>query len=86
MAKSSARWLQCDELTSAPLREKHKKIIYTQLIILSIDQIIFLGIAGYIDRKVLQPSHMFDSPTCKNIYNTVVPYDPEGKKSIKLKF
>jgi heparan-alpha-glucosaminide N-acetyltransferase len=41
----------------------------------------FLGIAGYIDRKVLQPYHVFNHPTCKDIYNTNVPFDPEGKKA-----
>ena len=40
----------------------------------------FVGIAGYIDRKVLQPSHVFGHPTCKDIYNTQVPFDPEGRR------
>lgn len=34
--------------------------------------------AGYIDRIILGPSHLYGSPTCKDIYNTLIPYDPEG--------
>jgi hypothetical protein len=37
--------------------------------------------AGYIDRKVLQPYHLDDHPTCKDTYGTKIPYDPEGKKT-----
>ncbi|OWF52104.1 heparan-alpha-glucosaminide N-acetyltransferase-like isoform X2 [Mizuhopecten yessoensis] len=36
------------------------------------------GVAGYIDRMVLGDSHIYNNPTCKEIYNTKVPYDPEG--------
>ncbi|CAF1024571.1 unnamed protein product [Rotaria sordida] len=36
------------------------------------------GAAGYIDRLILRSSHMDNSPTCKNIYNTQVPHDSEG--------
>ncbi|KAG1684726.1 Heparan-alpha-glucosaminide N-acetyltransferase [Nymphon striatum] len=36
------------------------------------------GGAGYIDRVVLGNHHLYQSPTCKNIYDTVIPYDPEG--------
>ncbi|XP_025092526.1 heparan-alpha-glucosaminide N-acetyltransferase-like isoform X2 [Pomacea canaliculata] len=36
------------------------------------------GAAGYIDRKVFGDSHIYQSPTCKEIYRTTVPYDPEG--------
>jgi heparan-alpha-glucosaminide N-acetyltransferase len=47
-------------------------------------QIIFylfiLGVAGYLDRRILGSSHIYDGPTCKDIYDTKVPYDPEGQK------
>ncbi|CAF4797975.1 unnamed protein product [Rotaria socialis] len=36
------------------------------------------GAAGYIDRVVLGNSHLYNDPTCKEIYHTKVPYDPEG--------
>lgn len=36
------------------------------------------GAAGYIDRLILQPNHMYKHPTCKKIYQTIQPYDPEG--------
>ncbi|CAF0974728.1 unnamed protein product [Adineta ricciae] len=36
------------------------------------------GAAGYIDRVVLGNSHLYDEPTCKEIYSTKLPYDPEG--------
>ena len=36
------------------------------------------GAAGYIDRKLLGDHHVYHSPTCKEIYKTVVPFDPEG--------
>src|SRR5438874_2594919 len=62
VAKSSARWLQCDELTSAPLREKHKKIIYTQLIILSIDQISSRRLSGKWRATLKMPSTQAKSP------------------------
>jgi hypothetical protein len=38
------------------------------------------GTAGYIDRLILRTFHMDDHPTCKNIYETQVPYDPEGRE------
>lgn len=36
------------------------------------------GAAGYIDIMVFGPEHMYKNPTCKSIYHTVMPYDPEG--------
>ncbi|CAF3886709.1 unnamed protein product [Rotaria sp. Silwood1] len=36
------------------------------------------GAAGYIDRVILGNSHLYDQPTCKEIYSTKIPYDPEG--------
>lgn len=36
------------------------------------------GAAGYIDRQVFGDHHIYQSPTCKPIYKTTVPYDPEG--------
>ncbi|CAF3302887.1 unnamed protein product, partial [Rotaria sp. Silwood2] len=36
------------------------------------------GAAGYIDRLILGNSHLYNEPTCKEIYHTKVPYDPEG--------
>jgi len=36
------------------------------------------GIAGYIDRQVLKWTHMDQSPTCKQIYETKMPFEPEG--------
>ncbi|XP_050393496.1 heparan-alpha-glucosaminide N-acetyltransferase isoform X4 [Patella vulgata] len=36
------------------------------------------GAAGYIDRMVFGDAHIYQNPTCKEIYNTVIPYDPEG--------
>ncbi|XP_052797385.1 heparan-alpha-glucosaminide N-acetyltransferase-like [Mya arenaria] len=36
------------------------------------------GAAGYIDRVVLGHNHIYGNPTPKAIYQTVVPYDPEG--------
>ncbi|XP_048758557.2 heparan-alpha-glucosaminide N-acetyltransferase-like isoform X1 [Ostrea edulis] len=36
------------------------------------------GAAGYIDREVFGNDHIYNSPTCKPIYKTTVPYDPEG--------
>ncbi|CAF1143960.1 unnamed protein product [Adineta steineri] len=36
------------------------------------------GMAGYIDRLILRSSHMDNHPTCKNVYDTKIPYDPEG--------
>lgn len=39
---------------------------------------IIIGAAGYVDRVVLGSSHIYQSPTCKEIYDTKIPYDPEG--------
>ncbi|KAJ8317982.1 hypothetical protein KUTeg_003073 [Tegillarca granosa] len=36
------------------------------------------GAAGYIDRKIFGDKHIYQSPTSKQIYNSTVPYDPEG--------
>ncbi|CAF2051689.1 unnamed protein product [Rotaria magnacalcarata] len=36
------------------------------------------GVAGYLDRTILGSSHMYDYPTCRDIYKTQIPYDPEG--------
>ena len=36
------------------------------------------GAAGYIDRVILGYFHIYSSPTCKSIYETQIPYDPEG--------
>lgn len=36
------------------------------------------GAAGYIDRKIFGSNHMYNHPTCKKLYKTNVPYDPEG--------
>uniref|UniRef100_T1ITK5 Uncharacterized protein n=1 Tax=Strigamia maritima TaxID=126957 RepID=T1ITK5_STRMM len=36
------------------------------------------GAAGIIDRAVLGLQHMYQTPTCRYIYDTKVPYDPEG--------
>ncbi|XP_047540046.1 heparan-alpha-glucosaminide N-acetyltransferase-like [Vanessa atalanta] len=36
------------------------------------------GIAGYIDRLILGPSHLLSRGTYSKIYQTVVPHDPEG--------
>ncbi|CAG9570896.1 unnamed protein product [Danaus chrysippus] len=36
------------------------------------------GIAGYIDRLILGPNHLYQHGTFKNIYHTQVPHDPEG--------
>ena len=38
-----------------------------------------VGAAGYIDRIILGNSHLYNEPTCKDIYHTKIPYDPEGK-------
>jgi len=39
----------------------------------------FIGAAGYIDRVVLGISHLYNKPTCKEIYATKILHDPEGK-------
>jgi len=36
------------------------------------------GAAGYIDRTVLGDSQVYNDPTCREIYDTNTPYDPEG--------
>jgi heparan-alpha-glucosaminide N-acetyltransferase len=36
------------------------------------------GAAGYIDRIVFGENHIYQHPTCQSIYDTVIPYDPEG--------
>jgi len=36
------------------------------------------GMAGYVDRLILGADHLYDGPTCKEVYNTKIPYDPEG--------
>ncbi|CAH2097531.1 unnamed protein product [Euphydryas editha] len=36
------------------------------------------GIAGYIDREILGPSHLYNHGTFRKIYQTVLPHDPEG--------
>lgn len=40
-----------------------------------------LGAAGYVDKRVLGYSHLYDEPTCKEIYHTEVNYDPEGENT-----
>lgn len=37
------------------------------------------GAAGYLDRLILHPNHMYKNPTCKKIYQNTQPFDPEGK-------
>lgn len=39
---------------------------------------LFSGMAGYVDRLILGSSHLYNGPTCKEIYETKIPYDPEG--------
>lgn len=36
------------------------------------------GAAGYIDRLILGRYHLYQYPTCREIYQTTEPYDPEG--------
>lgn len=49
------------------------------------DYIFYVGVAGFLDRLILGSSHLYDDPTCKDTYNTKVPYDPEGrKKTLKI--
>lgn len=36
------------------------------------------GATGYVDQQVLGFNHMYQNPTPKPIYDTVVPFDPEG--------
>lgn len=37
------------------------------------------GAAGYIDRLIFTKNHIYQRPTCQNVYKCPVPYDPEGK-------
>ncbi|CAF0885010.1 unnamed protein product [Adineta ricciae] len=36
------------------------------------------GMAGYFDRLILGSAHLYGYPTCREIYHTEIPYDPEG--------
>lgn len=36
------------------------------------------GAAGYVDKSILGEKQVYGSPTCAEIYETTVPYDPEG--------
>ena len=36
------------------------------------------GAAGYIDRQIFTEPHIYQGPTCEEVYDTTVPYDPEG--------
>nr|XP_034993998.1 heparan-alpha-glucosaminide N-acetyltransferase-like isoform X2 [Zootoca vivipara] len=36
------------------------------------------GAAGYIDKLVLGEEHIYHYPTCKELYKTTQPFDPEG--------
>lgn len=36
------------------------------------------GIARYIDQSVFGENHMYKKPSCHSVYQTKVPYDPEG--------
>ncbi|XP_040292786.1 heparan-alpha-glucosaminide N-acetyltransferase-like [Bufo bufo] len=36
------------------------------------------GAAGYIDKWLLGPNHIYNYPTCKELYKTTQPFDPEG--------
>ncbi|KAE8742323.1 hypothetical protein FOCC_FOCC012123 [Frankliniella occidentalis] len=36
------------------------------------------GASGYLDRMILHPNHMYQNPTCKKLYQSTQPYDPEG--------
>lgn len=36
------------------------------------------GAHGYIDRKFFGVMHIYQWPTCRSLYDTTVPYDPEG--------
>jgi hypothetical protein len=42
----------------------------------------FTGAAGYLDRLIVRHSHLFNHPTCKDIYYTQIPYDPEGTQRL----
>lgn len=54
-------------------------MIHSTFLIEKISYKIILGVAGYLDRTILGSSHIYGSPTCKDIYETKIPYDPEGK-------
>ncbi|XP_056387378.1 proto-oncogene tyrosine-protein kinase receptor Ret-like isoform X5 [Hyla sarda] len=36
------------------------------------------GAAGYIDKWLFGPNHIYNHPTCKELYKTTEPFDPEG--------
>ncbi|XP_071986015.1 heparan-alpha-glucosaminide N-acetyltransferase-like isoform X2 [Engystomops pustulosus] len=36
------------------------------------------GAAGYIDKWLFGPNHIYNYPTCKELYKTTQPFDPEG--------
>ncbi|XP_063217352.1 heparan-alpha-glucosaminide N-acetyltransferase-like isoform X2 [Bacillus rossius redtenbacheri] len=36
------------------------------------------GAAGLVDRVLFTPGHLYQRPTCRPVYQTTVPYDPEG--------
>ena len=36
------------------------------------------GATGYIDRQIFGDDHMYSHPTCRKIYSTQTPFDPEG--------
>ncbi|KAE8591306.1 hypothetical protein XENTR_v10018392 [Xenopus tropicalis] len=36
------------------------------------------GAAGYIDKWILGAEHIYQNPTCKELYKTTQPFDPEG--------
>lgn len=42
------------------------------------------GAAGYIDRLIFTNKHLYSRPTFQKIYHSTLPYDPEGKKNIKV--
>jgi hypothetical protein len=59
-------------------------LIYWKKIIL---YLFTLGVAGYLDRLILGNSHLYGSPTCRDIYDTKIPYDPEGeKRRVSIRF
>ncbi len=58
------------------------KILYNRIFIhLFFIIFSFVGAAGYIDRLILGISHLYDQPTCQEIYDTKIPYDPEGENA-----
>lgn len=40
------------------------------------------GVSGYVDKLILGKDHMYANPTCKTIYKTTEPFDPEGVMGI----